>query len=133
MYSYEIKEKKYTQRPLVLGQMVMLIALLEGVGIKSMTGMGMIMALGDLLPRALAILLIPEGCTSLKARDIDSMAAALDEIPIDRAIEIVADFLECSQISSLLASLDGLAIKMMAARQPATGLTSLSANSPTET
>jgi len=99
---YEINGKKYTQGPLVLGQLMPLCELIEGVKIPDFTVVGIVAALGTKLSRAMALILVPEGC-SAKDRDIDAMVSEFEgHMEIAATMEVVADFLSFNPISSLL-------------------------------
>lgn len=99
---YEINGKTYTQGPLVLGQLMPLCELIEGVKIPEFTVQGIAKALGGDLPRALAIVLVPED-ESPGERETDALAAEFFEhMGIDTALEVVADFLSFNPVSSIL-------------------------------
>lgn len=103
IFAYEIGGKKYEQRPMVLGQVRQLMTLLQSVKFgEDMSETGIIAALGDKLPQAIAIALKPENC-SLKDKNVAALAADIEfEISPDLALEIVEDFFGCNPIASLL-------------------------------
>jgi hypothetical protein len=100
--TYIIGEKKYTQKPLVLGQVKQLLDLLKGVMIPADAGsLELVMILGDKLPLALAIVLAEEG-KSLRSKDIPAMADEIEFAVIpDQVLEIVDDFFLINPISSI--------------------------------
>lgn len=124
MLKYIINEKTYTQKPLVLGQVIQLSKLLNGIAFPSDRGVkGIISAIGDRLPLALAIVLIPEG-TELKDKDISAIAGELEfTINPETAIEAVSDFFACNPINSVLEKLTGMTERITAAipRENGTG------------
>lgn len=130
VHSYEIGEKTYEQKPLVLGQLRQLLDVVAGTLIPhGADAMALVAALGDKLPRALAIILTPEG-VNLRNKDIDALAANLEfDISLEQSMQVVEDFFTCNPIASLLEKLTGA---MGKATQGATGLKTLSASSPEE-
>lgn len=129
MYRYEIGDKIYHQRELVIGQVSELLRVLRGVSIPADADtladtLGIVTAVGERLPEALAAILIEEG-TSLRGRDLNRLADTLAEtVTPDQAMRIIEDFLGCNPVSSLLERLTGLGQKL------ATTMTAGSPGSP---
>jgi len=132
-FKYEIGGKKYTQNPLVLGQVGQLMRIVEGMVIPSgVDTLGLISALGDKLPLAIAIVLTPEGVT-LKDKDIHALASELEfEMPPEMAIQVIEDFFTCNPIQSLLERIGSMAGKI-AGKIQTTGSKPSSASSAEET
>lgn len=99
---YIIGGKKYIQRPLVIGQLKQLARLLKNVVISPDAGPANIVeAIGDKLPEAIAIVLIPEG-VNVKDKNIEEMVRELEfQVDIETAVKIVEDFFDCNQVSLL--------------------------------
>jgi len=90
-------------KPLVLGQVNQLLALLKDVNLPQDGSIPMVIgALGDKLSLAIAIALHdPE--VSLQNKDIKQLAKDLEfEMSPELTLEIVEDFFDCTPISSLL-------------------------------
>lgn len=107
---YEIGGVKYTQKPLVLGQLRQLLSVIQDVAFsKDMSTLQIINILGDKLPAALAIILIKDGTVSLKDRDT---AALSDELMFsmttDQVMEVVGDFFELMPVNLLLERLGNI-------------------------
>lgn len=99
---YTINGRTYVQGPLVLGQLLPLCELVEGIKIPAFTVQEIIKALGPKLSEAMALILVPEG-ESPKGRDLDVLAAVFEEhMTIEATLEVVADFLSFNPASSLL-------------------------------
>jgi len=100
---YIIGGKKYIQRPLVIGQLKQLSKLLKDVVISSeVKAAELVEAIGDKLPEAIAIVLIPEG-VDIKDKNIEEIVKELEfQVDIETAVKIVEDFFDCNQVSSLL-------------------------------
>ncbi len=113
-FTYTIGGKKYVQRPLVLGQVNQLMQLLKGMVIPERLDIMLLISLmGDRLSKALAIILIEDGCTSLKDRDLDVLAAEISfNVETETAIKVVEDFFDCNPIVSLLERLSGMTEKI---------------------
>ena len=112
---YEINGKNYTQRPLVLGQIMPLIDLMQGIELRDFSATGLIQSLGPNLPEVMAIVLIPEG-TRLSQKDIPTLAEEFEEyLSIETALEVVEDFLSFNPVSSISARMTGVMIKMIEA------------------
>lgn len=111
---YTINGKRYIQKPLVLGQIAPLIAILEGRTIMDLSVQGIMAAFSDILPELFAIILIPDGETA-GGKDVKAMEQEFrDEMDIDTALEVAADFLYCNPVSSIAIKLSGLTGAMRA-------------------
>jgi hypothetical protein len=139
---YTIGGKAYVQKPLVLGQFRQLLDLLKGTSIPANAGVvGVIVALGDKVPVALAIVLVEDGKSSdeeekyLKERDIEALAAGVEfAITPGMVLEVIDDFLACNPLSSHLEKVAGM-MGWIARMMPAmtTGSPNSASSSPTET
>jgi len=132
--TYVIGEKKYEQRPLVLGQFRQMMGLLTGVTFNPAAGVTDIIGiLGDKLPHALAIVLIPEGSTA-KDKNLVELAAEIEfNILPATIVEVVEGFFDCNPMASFFERLEGM-LKSLNGRIPmTTGLKPLSVSSPVET
>lgn len=129
MYRYTINGTDYVQKPLVFAQVGQLTTLMKDVEFAEISPAGIITALGDKLPAAIAIVLRKEG-QPLKEKDLEAVSKDLEEIDVATALKVVADFFECNPIQSLLESVVGItgALKMAT-----TGLKKLSVFSRPET
>lgn len=101
--TYVIGDKEYIQKPLVLGQIKQLLDLLAGVSIPAdATALGMVSAIGDKLPLALAIVLSEKG-KSLRGKDIPALADEIEfAISPEQTLEVTDDFFLINPISSVL-------------------------------
>jgi hypothetical protein len=126
---YEINGRKYSQKKLVFGQIIALMACLEGVQIRSMSAPGLLAAFGSRLPDALAVVLIPEGCPSLADRDIAAISSDVSATEVEVVLEVVTDFFAYNQPSLLLEKIGAL-VEMVTS---ATASTESSASLPTAT
>jgi hypothetical protein len=128
---YLIGEMKYQQRPLVYGQVRQLQDVLEGLRLSAAFDPAQLLtAIGDRLPLALAVVLIPEG-GSARGKDLVDLADQIEfDISPEQVLEVVEDFFSCNPIASLLVRLKG-AIGALRGKI-STGLTIPSASSPAE-
>jgi hypothetical protein len=102
-YTYEIDGIVYKQEKLKMGQINQIISLLKDVNIPAdANAINLITALGDKLPKAIAIVLhVPD--VKLKDKDIDILSGELEfEMSPELALEIIEDFFDLTPISSLL-------------------------------
>ncbi len=101
--TYRIGGKTYEQRPLVLGQLRQLLAVLGDVALPADAGaLGLVAALGEKLPLALAVVLTEKG-QSPAGKDLPAAAAEIEfAISPETALEVVEDFFDCNPIASLL-------------------------------
>jgi len=128
---YEIGGTVYVQRPLVLGQIAQLTALLSGIAVYQGVGpAGLVVALGDRLPRALAIVLSPEGVPA-KDKDLDVIETAMCDADPLTALQAVEDFFTCNPTAAVFEKLAGMVKRIRASM--ATGSDNSSALSLTET
>ncbi len=104
--TYAINGKTYVQRPLVLGQAAQLLALLKGVTLPGeATALGLVAALGERIPDALAIVLTEEGM-SPRDKNLSALAEELAFfLPPETALEAVDHFFELNPLSSWLSRL----------------------------
>jgi hypothetical protein len=108
MYTYEIAGKKYFQKKLVLGQIGPLAQLLAGARFMATDPLGLIAALGESLPEALAIVLIPEGVHPAD-KDMQQIRRDLFDADLETvALKVVDDFLDCNPIHLLLEKVAGM-------------------------
>lgn len=110
---YLIGNKPYLQRPLVMGQLGLLLPLLESVRITE-SGLqpgNILAALGRNLPRALAVVLIEEGRDVREAmHELDARTEDLQwAMPPETALEVIEDFFDCNPISSIAQRIRGAA------------------------
>jgi len=110
---YKIGDKIYVQRPLVLGQMRQLLDLLKEVTIPAgADAYGLIRALGESLPRALAIVLTEEG-KSPRDKNIKEAACEIEfAITPEETLEVVDHFFDLNAIPSLLSRIAETAEKV---------------------
>lgn len=100
-YSYTINGKNYTQKPLVLGQIIPLFSILQNKDFTDLSPLALLMTFGESLPRCIAIALVPEG-EEISARDLDAMEREFaNYLSIDTALQIITDFFLCNPISLL--------------------------------
>ena len=102
-FVYEVGGQKFSQKALVLGQISQLLDVLKGLRLPTdMSPIGLVAALGDRLPKALAIALNPDG-VAIKDKDLDAIAEQVSfEMDADLAIKVVDDFFDCNPLSSTL-------------------------------
>jgi hypothetical protein len=124
---YEIGGETYIQRPLTLGQIKQLIALLKGFNIPMNSGAaGMIDALGEKVPIVLALLLEeePSFFSRVKAlfrklsgkNELTARAGKLEgSITLDQTLEIIDHFFALNPIASLLKRLESMTAQIGAA------------------
>jgi len=107
--TYEINGKTYVHRPQVLGQLKQLEELLKGTNIPAGAGaMGIVEALGDKVPIALAIILTGQG-KSPQDKDLEALAAEmLWGVDLAQTMEIVDDFFSINPLSSAFAKVVGM-------------------------
>jgi hypothetical protein len=121
-HQYQIGEKVYIQKPLVLGQIKQFLTILQGIQLPAtMDVMGIITALGDNLPKALAIVLIEApGDVPLKDRDITTIAAEIEYlVDLETAVKVAEDFFVCNPIASLYERISGMAKQIIPDKTPA--------------
>ena len=102
---YIINGKTYIQKPLVLGQITPFLDVMEGRTINDLNALALVKSFGDILPKIAALILIPEG-VKVSMRDLSALEEEFrDELDIDTALEVAADFLACNPVSSLFTKL----------------------------
>lgn len=126
---YRIGEKIYVQRPMVLGQLRQLFGVLKGVSIAvPIDAINLIAVLGERLPRALAIVLSPEGVHP-KDKDLEALALEIEyAIPLDQVVEVVEDFFGCNPLPLLLEKMGRVAGAIGTARMPEESIPSVSSS-----
>ena len=131
-FKYQIGDKTYIQKTLVLGQIEQLMNLLDGLTLPAQfTPAGVIAAIGERLYPALAVVLTEEG-QPLSGKDLSALGEAIKwAIEPETAVEVIADFFDCNPIASIVRIIGKLnEIGLKAAE---TGLKTSSAPLPTET
>lgn len=108
-YKYQIDNKTYIQKKLVLGQWRQLLDLLKGLSIPQDLGAREIVPVfGDKLSHALAIVLTEEG-KHVRNKDMIALASELEfAIEPEMVLQVVEDFFACNPIPSLLRGLSGI-------------------------
>lgn len=124
---YDINGTTYVQRPLVLGQLGQLIAVLKDVSFAGNDILNIVAGIGDRLPIAIAIVLVPDG-VALKDKNFQSATDDAMMLDLEASIRIVNDFFECNPVQSLLHNLNGVAQAMSESRT--NGLATSSVSSP---
>lgn len=111
--TYQIGDKAYIQRPLVLGQIAQLLDLMQGTAIPVDAGaLGLMAALGDKFPQALAVVLTEEGC-SPRDKDIPALGCELAfAVTPEQTMEIIEHFFALNPLSSWLQSAGKLVAKI---------------------
>jgi len=121
---YTIGDKEYIQRPLVLGQINQLVAVIKNMvipndfNIKALIGL-----LGNRLSTAMAIVLLEVEAVDGKSkkeisqylcdRELPPIADELEfSIDPETTIQVIEDFFGCNPIASLLERLSGLTEKI---------------------
>jgi hypothetical protein len=136
---YDINGTIYVQRPLVIGQVRQLAAVLKGVSFHpEMDVADLVEAMGDRLFTAVAIVLNEKG-RPLKGRNIEALAAELEFIMTpELLLQAIDDFFVLNPISSILDRIGTLTEKSRNLITILTNvlmkywLSSLAATSPTE-
>ena len=102
---YEIGDRPFIQRPLVLGQVEQLLEALKGARfpLDSDNRAGMIIALADRLPAVMAVVLTPLGQKDeLEAKDLAGIAGHLARTcDLKLATEVVEDFFALTPVFSI--------------------------------
>ena len=115
MFKYEIGDKTYTQRKLVMGQIEQLEEQLRDA-VFPMTNdpLRIREALGNKVYMAFAISLVEEGKSP--KRDIEELQAIADDlrwgIDPELTLQVIEDFFDCNPIASLFMRLEGLTKKI---------------------
>ncbi len=110
-FKYTIGDKRYCQRPLVMGQVDQLLEVLESAPIKNvLSAWDIKKSLGENLYLCLAIVLIEEGKTA--RRTMDELRALADEIrwSIDpeTEVEVIENFFDCNPVARIMERLPEL-------------------------
>jgi len=104
---YTIDNKVYVQKPLLLGQWRQLIGIIKDIKISTFDTVGLIIALGNDIHKAIAVLLTEEG-KHPKDKDVDALAKELDfAVTSEQIPEIIEDFLDITPTASLIEKLTG--------------------------
>jgi len=112
-FQYEIEGVKYTQKPLVLGQLEDLTKALEGTSLGSSEGVSedslkdslLELLRNGSLSKALAVALIPEG-VSLREKNTEELVEILRwSLDLQTGIRIISDFFTCNVPAEVLSSL----------------------------
>lgn len=111
-FIYQVGEKKFVQRKLVLGQIKQLTQFLKGLdlripegGDESGTAVAIFQAIGDRLAEAVSIVLVEEGQT-IKERDMEKLQEYLDDnMDYEMALTVISDFFVCNPLGSVLKEL----------------------------
>jgi hypothetical protein len=111
---YVIGEKKYVQKPIVLGQVRQLTDLFKDVVIpEDLSITSILMSLGSNLGKAIAIVLTEEG-VSLRNKNIEESASDIEfNITPEQALEVVEDFFGITDISLVVEKFNGMMLKML--------------------
>ena len=119
-YEYNMGDKTFVMKPLVLGQVKLLSNLLkdrfpEDMSMSDMTVLDIIGKVQDILPEVFAIILIEKGSVSdlnprlLKNRNLTEQAEEFESIlDLNIALEVCNDFFECTPLISAFQTLIGL-------------------------
>jgi hypothetical protein len=135
---YETGGRRYVQRPILLGQIRLLLPLVSGIAVHpDMSELDLISQLGDRLPAALAIILVEESAADLRAAmQSEALSARTEDLAWsvgpETALEVITDFFELTPISSIGAKI-AAALKQLSARLPKTNSNPPSSNSAAET
>lgn len=120
---FVIGDRTFYLAPITLGQLEHLLGVVTGLQIPD-DPMGIVRALGERLPKALACVLVPDGQTpGAVVRKLDEpngleelSAFMRGEVSFEQAVEVVSCFLDTTPISSISSKLVMLAKKIGAAK-----------------
>jgi hypothetical protein len=122
---YQIGERSYVQRPLVLGQLQQLLPFLGSVKVKrgEISDLMGMFSNGNRISAALAVVLIDEGITVREALDrVEERAVEIHySITADQILEVLEDFFVCNRSSSVLERLLTLVVNLKAEIERANG------------
>lgn len=112
-FKYEIGDRVFYQRPLVLGQVKQLISILKGFAVPyELTAQGLVFALGGQITEAMAIGFVEENI-QLKDKNVEEVVEFLDNnITIEQTLKVVSDFFDCNPIVSISETMIGLTNKV---------------------
>jgi hypothetical protein len=134
---YDFGGKVYEQRPIVLGQLRLLIPIISTLDLQQGESavVDLVRALGDNLHRVMAIVLIEP---SLRVREamqqLDERQAELEwSMHPESCIEVLEDFFECNRVSSLFEKIKEATSKAMAQGKKKTSLNAPPSVLPVET
>jgi len=132
MFEYEIDGKKYSQKPLVLGQVQQLIKFLRGKKLPEILNpFQIIELLGDDLAEGIAIVLGEEN-RHLKDKDVSALTKEIQfSIKPGMALKVIEDFFDCNPIAPMMAELEGAIDRILG--KITTGLKRPSSSSAEET
>lgn len=141
--TYDLRGRKYVQRPLVLGQIQEFLPLIEKVKFsKGADALTIAKSLGGDLGRALAIVLLEEGKDEPEPEKIRAAMERLDErskeipyfIEAEQTLEVIEDFFACNRASSILERLGKMMKEISASlKVKSSTLKKFSGTSPAET
>ena len=133
LFEYEIGDTKFTQQPLVWGQIKQLKNLLSGTKFTGdLNVMSIIDVLEDKLPAAVAIVLREEG-KSPKEKDTEALANGFEDVlELETTVNVINDFFLCNRIGSLFQKLKTVFGNLLP-EIDLTSLTDLTQVSPGET
>lgn len=119
--TYSIKGRSFYQKELVLGQLELLVDLLKDVGLeKGLTNLEILKVLGGKMPRAMAIVLLEDGCVinkvemkeNEKAVEMEDIRKLTDffanNVDISLALKVIADFFVCTPMTDIMQALASL-------------------------
>ena len=131
---YDFGGVKYVQKPLVLGQLKQVLDILKGLELNpDANALQLVEMFGDKVATVLAIILIKDGTTNLKDRDIDALAEELRfNIDLEQAAQVIEDFFELMPVNLLLDKVTGITSKWVK-RMEGIGLNPLAYSSPEAT
>ncbi|MCE5243398.1 MAG: hypothetical protein ABFD98_11715 [Syntrophobacteraceae bacterium] len=100
---YCIGGRAFVQRPIVLGQLRLLLAALDGMTFDSASPLGVLRSLGEKLPAVLSILLVEEdlGVREAMERQEERAERIGWEASPEVCLEAVEDFFACNPVSSV--------------------------------
>lgn len=106
---YDIGGVLYVQRRLVLGQVRQLLDILRDLTIPgNIDAAGLMMALGSRLPKALAVVLTPEGVQP-RDKNLDLLAEEIEFlIETEQALEVIEDFFHLNPLPSIFERIAGM-------------------------
>ena len=111
---YLIGETTFIQRPIVLGQLKLLLAALEGVSLHGSTALEVLQSLGGKLPAVLSTILVEEGSGVREAMDrLEERAERIEwHATPEICLEVVEDFFACNPVSSVSEKLGSMLDRM---------------------
>lgn len=109
---YQIEEKEYIQKPLVLGQIRQLSEILKDMILpKTENVSDWVMALSGKLSEAIGVVLIDPD-VPLKDKDLQKFSRDIEfSIQPEMACKVIEDFFDCNPIASLAQKLEGMVSK----------------------